>query len=88
MGSFGEVKDRFFPVWFAVLALGFIFFESRKQYRRYFKKGAAKLFGCVEMVNYDYDSQGEKITAERLMERTEDLTIYSMAEFNDKVGSC
>lgn len=45
IGSFGFVYDFGFPTWFGVIALIFIFLETRKQYRRFFNKGSAKLLG-------------------------------------------
>ncbi|CAM9534507.1 unnamed protein product [Ascophyllum nodosum] len=85
LGTFGKVQQYFFPSWFAFIALSFAFLESRKQYRRYFKKGAAKGCGCIELVNEDYVSEADRKALARLMPRTEDLPIYTVTEFNDKV---
>lgn len=34
-----------FPAWFGLIALIFLYLETRKQYRRYFKKGSAMVLG-------------------------------------------
>lgn len=34
LGNYEWVKDVAFPIWFAVIALSYAFFETRKQYRR------------------------------------------------------
>ncbi len=57
---------------------------------RYFRKGAANICGFVELINEAYtpgDGQGndENPSATRLVPRTEDLPLYTVAEFNDKV---
>ncbi|CAN0025142.1 unnamed protein product, partial [Ectocarpus sp. 6 AP-2014] len=87
LGSFGFVYDYGFPAWFGLIALIFLYLETRKQYRRYFKKGSATLLGCLQVVNESYtgDDAAELPKRERLMPRTEDLPMYSVAEFNDKV---
>lgn len=45
LGSFGFVYEYGFPAWFALIALIFLYLETRKQYRRYFKKGSATVLG-------------------------------------------
>ncbi|CAN0184392.1 unnamed protein product, partial [Scytosiphon promiscuus] len=91
LGSFGYVYDYGFPAWFGLIALTFLYLEVRKQYRRYFKKGSAKLLGCVQIINEKHKGEagvgedGEPPKEERLMPRTKDLPIYSVAELNDKV---
>eukprot|EP00752_Nemacystus_decipiens_P002581 g2416.t2 len=89
IGSFGFVYDFGFPAWFALIAVIFIALEARKQYRRFFNKGSAKFLGCVQIVNERHNNgEGGGIGGaqlERLVPRTEDLPIYSVAELNDKV---
>lgn len=72
-----------FPVWFVVTAGAFIFLEGRKQYRAYFKEGVANLCGLV-IVN---DRGGDAVPKDdgKLIPRTMNLPIYSVAAFNDKV---
>ncbi|CAB1101232.1 unnamed protein product [Ectocarpus sp. CCAP 1310/34] len=84
LGSFGWVKDYVFPAWFALVAGGFLVFEAQKQYQRFFKKGAASVCGVVSIVNELHDGSMHK---GRLIPRTLDLPIYSVAAFNDKVLS-
>lgn len=59
---------------------------------RYFRKGSAKLCGLVEVVNskYEREAEGEDEddVEDRLVPRTEDLPLYTMAEFNEKVRKC
>lgn len=53
---------------------------------QYFKKGAANLCGMVELVNEEFSEEALKNEIEdRLMPRTEELPLYTMQEFNDKV---
>ncbi|CAM9319898.1 unnamed protein product [Pylaiella littoralis] len=89
LSNYDTIKNVAFPLWFVVIAACFVFFESRKQYRRFFKKGSAKLCGIVEVVNpmYEADADGEDedIVEDRLVPRTEALPLYTMAEFNEKV---
>ncbi len=59
---------------------------------RYFRKGSASLLGLFELVNEEYASgDGEENdgdpSEDRLVPRTEDLPLYTVAEFNDKVRS-
>ncbi|CBJ27734.1 peroxidase [Ectocarpus siliculosus] len=84
LGSFGWVKDYLFPAWFALVAGGFLVLEAQKQYQRFFKKGAASVCGVVSIVNELHDGSMHK---GRLIPRTLDLPIYSVAAFNDKVLS-
>lgn len=84
LGSFGWMKDIFFPIWLGFMVLCFVCLESRKQYRRYFAKGAANVCGFMEVINEDHALTNDK-AQDRLVPRTEDLPIYTMAEFNDKV---
>lgn len=72
-----------FPAWFALVAGGFLVLEARKQYQRFFKKGAASVCGVVSIVNELHDGSMHK---GRLIPRTLDLPIYSVAAFNDKVN--
>lgn len=57
--------------------------------RRVLSAAAGAAAGCLQVINERYkcdDEQGdEQPKRERLMPRTEDLPIYSVAEFNDKV---
>lgn len=77
-----------FPIWLAVISVLFVYLESRKQYRRFFKKGSANVCGCVELINEEYEDDDEAAKhAHRLVPRTEALEIYSVSEFNDKVGT-
>lgn len=85
LGNFGWTKDYVFPTWLGLLGLCFLFFETRKQYHRYFKKGSAYIFGVVQLINERHDAKGRD-TGERLIPRTEDLPIFTLAEFNDKVA--
>ncbi|CAM9298493.1 unnamed protein product [Ectocarpus sp. 4 AP-2014] len=90
LGSFGFVYEKVFPAWCGLVALIFLFLETRKQYRRYFKKGSAKILGCVAIINERHDGKGDTDENgvpqyQRLVPRTEDLPIYSLAEFNIKV---
>ncbi|CAM9704645.1 unnamed protein product, partial [Ectocarpus fasciculatus] len=90
LGSFGFVYEKAFPAWFGLIALIFLFLETRKQYRRFFKKGSAKVLGCVEIINERYKGEGGADDNgapqyQRLVPRTEDLPMYSLAEFNEKV---
>lgn len=82
LGKFGWVKLYVFPCWFAALAACFLFFETRKQYRRFFKKGVANVCGCVDLVNERHGDDGK----DRLMPRNGELPIYTVEEFNDKVN--
>ena len=84
IGSFDIVAKYVFPAWFALVAVCFLFFETRKQYRRYFSKGRAKILGVVEIVNEAY-VQSTEDSKERLMPRTQVLPIYTFVEFNEKV---
>ena len=84
IGSFDIVAKYVFPAWFALVAVCFLFFETRKQYRRYFSKGRAKILGVVEIVNETYGQSAEG-PKERLMPRTQVLPIYTVVEFNEKV---
>lgn len=84
LGSFGWMKDIVFPIWLGFILLCFVCLESRKQYRRYFAKGAANVCGFMEVINEDHALTKDKVQ-DRLVPRTEDLPIYTMAEFNDKV---
>ena len=84
LGSFGWTKDIAFPIWLGFMVLCFLCLESRKQYRRYFAKGAANVCGFMEVINEDHALTHDKALA-RLVPRTEELPIYTMAEFNDKV---
>ncbi|CAM9611990.1 unnamed protein product, partial [Ascophyllum nodosum] len=86
LGTFGKVQDYVFPVWFAVIAVSFLVCEGRKQYYRYFRKGAAKGCGCVEVINDEYYAEGGA-TMDRLVPRIERAPLYTVAEFNDKVKS-
>lgn len=86
LGSFDKVQHYFFPVWFAFISLSFVVLEFRKQYRRFFDKGVAKGCGCIELINEDYTPEDKKAMS-RLMPRTEDVPIYTINEFNDKVRS-
>lgn len=76
-----------FPAWFVVTAAAFLFLEGRKQYHRYFKKGAANLCGVVSIVK---GLQGDSLPTVdgKLIPRTMDLPVYSVAAFNDKVIAC
>ncbi|CAM9152625.1 unnamed protein product [Ectocarpus sp. 12 AP-2014] len=90
LGSFGFVYEKVFPAWLGLIALVFVCLETRKQYRRYFKKGSAKILGCVEIINERHDGEGDADENgapqyQRLVPRTEDLPIYSLSEFNEKV---
>lgn len=51
---------------------------------QYVTKGAARVCGCVEVVNDDYVPTS---SPSRLIPRTEDLPLYTTAEFNKKVSS-
>ena len=84
LGSFGWMKDIVFPIWLGLMTLSFVCLEIRKQYRRYFSKGAAKLCGFMEVLNEE--ALGRNQAPDRLVPRTENLPIYTMPEFNDKVG--
>lgn len=87
LGNFGWMRDYAFPIWLAIILMLFVYLESRKQYRRFFKKGSANVCGCVALINEEYeDGDGSAKNANRLVPRTEDLEIYSVSEFNDKVG--
>ncbi|CAM9873857.1 unnamed protein product [Ectocarpus sp. 6 AP-2014] len=90
LGSFGFLYEKVFPAWLGLIALIFLCLETRKQYRRYFKKGSAKMLGCVEIIHERHDGKGDADENgvpqyQRLVPRTEDLPIYSLAEFNEKV---
>ena len=57
---------------------------------RYFRKGAANLCGFVELINEEYNPDGEGEDdgdgdKHRLVPRTEPLPLYTVAEFNEKV---
>ncbi len=53
---------------------------------QYFTKGAASFCGVVELINEEFsDAAIKKQINDRLMPRTEELPIYNMHEFNDKV---
>eukprot|EP00904_Undaria_pinnatifida_P011028 jgi/Undpi1/7055/HiC_scaffold_21.g09529.m1 len=84
LGSFRTIKQYVFPVWFAAISLTVIFLESRKQYRRFFNKGTANC-ACVTVVNEGHFGANSGRTTMRLMPRTEEVEIYSVKEFNDKV---
>lgn len=73
-----------FPAWFAAVAAAFLFLEGRKQYHRFFKKGSANICGVVSIVN---ELQGDRLQTidGKLIPRTMDLPVYSVAAFNDKV---
>ena len=87
MGNFGAVKDYVFPTWLALMVVFFIFFETRKQYYRFFTKGSAHVCACVDVVNEEFGdtAHGKNKPRPRLVPRTEDLIIYSVLEFNNKV---
>eukprot|EP00752_Nemacystus_decipiens_P001683 g1633.t1 len=90
LGSYEWIEKFAFPLWFAFGALLFLTLEARKQYRRYFRKGAASFCGFVELINEEYTpgAEGEDDadrTKHRLVPRTEPLPLYTMAEFNEKV---
>lgn len=58
--------------------------------KRYFRKGAANLCGCVELINEEYHpnkdgDEGEIEIEDRFVPRTEALPIYTVPEFNEKV---
>lgn len=57
-----------------------------RRHRQYFTKGSASLCGVVELINEDFSDEAiQKQVEDRLMPRTEELPIYNMQEFNDKV---
>lgn len=62
----------------------------RNTAHRYVKKGAASICGFFEVVNTKYDPDAvaadEVVPEDRLMPRTEALPLYTVAEFNEKVG--
>lgn len=80
------MKDYLFPVWFVLVAGVFLVLETRKQARRFFAKGAASVCGVVSIVNEFHDDSMHKVDG-RLIPRTMDLPVYSVAAFNDKVIS-
>ena len=85
LGSFSTVKNYVFPVWFAAISVAVICLESQKQYRRFFNKGAANC-ACVTVVNEGHFGAKSGRQTTRLMPRTEEVDIYSVKEFNEKVG--
>ncbi len=84
IGSFDVVAEVLFPIWFALISVCLVYFETRKQYRQYVSKGHTKILGVVEIVNKKFGESTEDPN-DRLIPRTETLPIYSIAEFNDKV---
>lgn len=53
---------------------------------QYFTKGSVSLCGMVEIINDTYSDEAlKKEVEDRLMPRTEELPLYSMHEFNNKV---
>ena len=85
LGTFGWMKDIFFPIWLGFMVLCFVCLETRKQYRRYFVKGSANVCGFMEVINEDHALTKDKLK-HRLVPRTEELQIYTVSEFNDKVN--
>eukprot|EP00904_Undaria_pinnatifida_P011027 jgi/Undpi1/7054/HiC_scaffold_21.g09528.m1 len=86
LGSFSTVKNYVFPVWFAAISVAVICLESQKQYRRFFNKGAANC-ACVTVVNEGQFGAKSGRQTTRLMPRTEEVDIYSVKEFNEKVSN-
>lgn len=50
---------------------------------QFFTKGTASVCGMVDIINDGFPD--EALKKARLMPRTEDLPLYTMEEFNDKV---
>lgn len=80
------MHEYVFPAWFAILVLLFLFFEARKQYRRFFEKGSANVLMCLEVVNNRFEGPKRRARNPRIMPRTEELPLYTLAEFNEKVA--
>eukprot|EP00904_Undaria_pinnatifida_P011388 jgi/Undpi1/737/HiC_scaffold_10.g04201.m1 len=86
MGNFEIVRSTLFPIWLAVVPVFFIALETRKQFHRYFAKGAASICGVVAIINEEFSDEAlKKEVEDRLMPRTEELPLYTTQEFNDKV---
>ena len=82
-----RVKEYVFPAWLSLMVVLFVFFETRKQFSRFFVKGSAHVCACVSVVNEGFEdtAHGRNRPRHRLVPRTEDLIIYSILEFNYKV---
>lgn len=76
-----------FPVWLAVISIAVVVLESRKQYGRFFRKGSARFCACVTVVNEGHKGAELAWKNDRLIPRTGDQEIYTVMEFNDKVGN-
>eukprot|EP00903_Cladosiphon_okamuranus_P012613 g11801.t1 len=91
LGNFRVVQSTLFPIWLGIVPPVFFALEVRKQFKRYFTKGAASFCGVVELINEDFTDEAiQKQVEDRLIPRTEELPIYNMQEFNDKIlnGRC
>ena len=86
IGSFSTVKYYVFPVWLAVISIAVVYLESRKQYGRFFNKGSANFCACVTVINEGFARAKQATKSERLIPRTGEQEIYTVMEFNDKVG--
>ncbi|CAM9782649.1 unnamed protein product, partial [Ectocarpus sp. 12 AP-2014] len=86
LGNFQVVQKTLFPIWLGIVPPIFLVLEVRKQARRFFTKGAARLCCFVELVNEKFTDEAiQQEVDNRLMPRTEELPIYTMQEFNEKV---
>ncbi|CAM9216757.1 unnamed protein product [Sphacelaria rigidula] len=88
--SFGLVRTYFFPLWFGFLVVAFAFYETRKQMRRFSRKGAASVLGLMDVVNNDFVSEDGEEGVSRVLARKKRLRMYTWDEFNYKVlnGQC
>ncbi|CAM9823746.1 unnamed protein product, partial [Discosporangium mesarthrocarpum] len=82
-GSFGFVERYTFPIWFSFLSLCFLYLETAKQLSKFRRKGKT-VCGCVDP-DFQQGVDGLGTSMDRLMPRTEEVPIYTTAEFNDKV---
>ena len=87
LGSFSTTKHYLFPVWLAAILIAAVYLESRKQLGHFFKEGSAHVCSFVTVINEGFAGAQQAAKSERLIPRTGDQEIYTVMEFNDKVGA-
>ncbi|CAN0197906.1 unnamed protein product, partial [Ascophyllum nodosum] len=61
VGNFGFVYNYVIPIWFCIIGIIFVFLETRKQLKRYSKKGAAMVCCVYEFKNKGFVAQGRQV---------------------------
>lgn len=74
-----------FPTWATAIAVLFMLLETRRQYGHFFTTKVVSFCVRAGVMNEEHETSGYDARTARLLPRTEDVLIYSVAEFNDKV---